>query len=147
MQLRTHFAAVAVRVPSEPSHYMWNYRAIFSSVLFITDLFGFYLCSFLFLLPHDLTHLFCCWCLRQMSLEVSVRGLEQHSHTEIRILLSYEQIPRKRSEPLSTLYNEPRMYSNLLFFLLLFTQIKSAVFLGCSPTGLRVLSWLLWIAF
>lgn len=48
-----------------PEHFIcvWNYCAIFSSsVLLITDLFGFYLCSFL--LPHDLTHLFCCWCLR-----------------------------------------------------------------------------------
>lgn len=59
-------------VSAEYCWYMWDYCAVFSSVLFITDLFGFYLCSFLFLLPHDLTHPFCCWCLRQMILEVSV---------------------------------------------------------------------------
>lgn len=68
-------------VTESPGHCVcvWKGCAIFSSVLLITDLFGFYLCSFLFLLPHGLTHLFCCWCPRRMSLEVSVRGWSHRS--------------------------------------------------------------------
>lgn len=45
------------RVSPEHFTYVWNYCAIFSSVLLIRYLFGFYLCSFLFLLPRDVTPL------------------------------------------------------------------------------------------
>lgn len=138
------------RVSPEHFMYVWNYCAIFSSVLLITDLFGFYLCSFLFLLPHDLTHLFCCWCLRQMSLEVSVRGLEQQSHTETDawILWPREHLPGKGEGPLSSIVHCRRTrainceFTAIYYFYCYYSRRPKVPFvLRPSPKGLPILSW------